>query len=61
MTKFEVMHQKLQKCPNIDYMVRAGRPISWPKTPITNFFMSTSSHIPFKKLRSRLKEILSQN
>ena len=28
MTKFEVMLQKLQKCKKIDYMVRAGRPIS---------------------------------
>ena len=28
MTKFEVMLQKLLKCKKIDYMVRAGRPIS---------------------------------
>ena len=50
MTKFEVMLQKLQKCKKIDYMVRAGRPISWPKTPILNFLMSRSSHVPFKNL-----------
>ena len=49
-TKFEVMLQKQQKCKKIDYMVRAGRPISWPKTPILNFLMSRSSHIPFKNL-----------
>ena len=28
MKKFEVILQKLQKCKKIDYMVRAGRPIS---------------------------------
>ena len=60
MTKFEVMLQKLQKCKKNYYMVRAGRPISWPKTPILNFLMSTGSHIPFEKLRSRLYVVLSQ-
>ena len=61
MTKFEVMLQKLQKWQKIDYKVRAGKHMSWPQTPILNFLMSTGSHIPFKKLRSRLLEVFSQN
>ena len=39
---------------NLLYKVRAGRPISWPKTLILNFLTSSGSHIPFKKLRSRI-------
>ena len=50
MTKFEVMLKKLQKWQKIDYKVRAGKPISWPQTPILIFLMSTSSHLHFKNL-----------
>ena len=36
---------KTAKWQKIDYKVRAGRPISWPKTLILNFLMSTGSHM----------------
>ena len=50
------MLQKLKKWQKIDYEVRAGRPINWPQTPILNFLMSTSSHIPFKNLEVDFKK-----
>ena len=40
----------LQKQQKIDYKVRTGRPISWPKALILNFLLSTGSLIPFKNL-----------